>query len=310
MRPVKCVNEHFFDADKYAKCPQCGAEMKTINSSSFSKYENKPAKTSLFGRGRKKKESDVVMVPMSSEQGTFGFFTPGSPASENDEVDASQSMMISQGDEDSLESSNQMEPTVSDNLMEDYENNRETVNESQKEYVQMQPQVTVVKQPSVTASVADEIRRVSSNNNGKTVGFFSQNRRQRTETSDKPFATNTEPVVGWLICVRGPHFGESFSITSGRNSIGRNSTNSVCLSKDDTVSREKHAWLVFEPRKKRFVAQPGEASGLAYVNGEEVLQPVELHEKEVIEFGNTKLMLIPLCGENFSWEEWMEDSDS
>lgn len=310
MRPVKCMNEHFFDADKFAKCPQCGAEMKTINSSSFSKYENKPAKSSIFGRGRKKKESDVVMVPMSSEQGTFGFFSPSSPASENNEVDDSQSLMDSQTNEDFLEESAHMESEMSDTLMENQERDSELASETQNEHIPMQPQVTVVKQPSVTASVADEIRRVSSNNNGKTVGFFSQNRRQRTETSDKPFATNTEPVVGWLICVRGPHFGESFSITSGRNSIGRNSTNSVCLSKDDTVSREKHAWLVFEPRKKRFVAQPGEASGLAYVNGEEVLQPVELHEKEVIEFGNTKLMLIPLCGESFSWEEWMEDSDS
>ena len=326
MRPVKCMNEHFFDADRYAKCPQCGAEMKTVNSSSFSKYENKPAKPSLFSRGKKKKENEAVMVPMSSEQGTFGFFTPNVPGA--DASPAPQQMPVSAPPQPMSASTpsfpNQM------NYANQYGNSNpaqmqgtvtELVRRQAPAYTDEQltrnenaPSSTVqasssAAPSSAASSVADEIRRVSSNNEGKTVGFFNQNRRQKADSSDTADTSVSEPVVGWLVCVKGVHFGESFTITSGRNSIGRNQSNSICLSKDDTVSREKHAWIVFEPRKKRFLVQPGESSGLIYVDGEDVLQPVEIHSNEIIELGGTKLMLVPLCGENFSWEDWMNDPD-
>ena len=342
MRPVKCMNEHFFDADRYAKCPQCGAEMKTVNSSSFSKYENKPAKPSLFSRGRKKKENEAVMVPMSSEQGTFGFFTPNVPGA--DASPAPQQMSASTPSfpnqmnyANQYGNSNpaQMQGTVTELVRRQapaYTDEQLTRNESAPSSGAIPPvapsapssvhssvpssapsstaQASSSAAPSSAASsVADEIRRVSSNNEGKTVGFFNQNRRQKADSSDTADTSVSEPVVGWLVCVKGVHFGESFTITSGRNSIGRNQSNSICLSKDDTVSREKHAWIVFEPRKKRFLVQPGESSGLIYVDGEDVLQPVEIHSNEIIELGGTKLMLVPLCGENFSWEDWMNDPD-
>lgn len=308
MRPVKCMNEHFFDADKYAQCPQCGAEMKTVNSSSFSKYENKRAKSSIFGRGRKKKENEAVMVPMSSEQGTFGFFAPSVPDSETEVASSSSSQGTSMSENNSIQQT-EARGAVSDTVPQVAFPAVEQLNESDDAFANAKQPVSGKVQPSSAASVVNEIRRVSSNNEGKTVGFFNQSRRQKSDDTDTPAISSSEPVVGWLICVKGVHFGESFSITSGRNSIGRSASNSVCLSKDNTVSREKHAWIVFEPRKKRFLVQPGESSGLTYVGGDDVLQPVELHERDIIELGDTKLMLIPLCGDEFSWEEWMKDAN-
>ena len=121
--------------------------------------------------------------------------------------------------------------------------------------------------------------------------------------------STSDPVVGWLICVRGVHFGEAFNIYMGRNSLGRSHSNRICLSKDNTISREKHAWITYEPRRRTFLIQPGESAGLVYVNGESVLTATEISGNEYIEIGNTRLQLIPLCGENFSWEMFSNDDE-
>ncbi len=117
------------------------------------------------------------------------------------------------------------------------------------------------------------------------------------------------PVVGWLVCVKGAHFGESFSIGAGRNSVGRYDSNSIVLSKERTVSREKHAWIVFEPRKKEFFVAPGESSGLTYYNGENIFQPQKLGALDSIELGEAGFVFVPLCSDSFDWENYINKNN-
>jgi len=113
------------------------------------------------------------------------------------------------------------------------------------------------------------------------------------------------PVVGWLVVVSGPGRGRSVSLGYGMNSIGRDSDNRVALSfGDELISRKKHATLTYDPRGKKFFLQHGESSNLTYLGEDPVLAPVALGGGETIRLGDaTELRFIPLCGEDFDWEE-------
>lgn len=76
----------------------------------------------------------------------------------------------------------------------------------------------------------------------------------------------------------------------------------LCISGDDTISRNKHAILSFNPETQHFKILPGEGRGIAYCNGEEVDSPRELHSHDVLRLGQTQLLFIPLCDDRFNWD--------
>lgn len=112
-----------------------------------------------------------------------------------------------------------------------------------------------------------------------------------------------EPVAGWVVAISGPHKGKDFVIKSGRNFIGRNDMMDICLGLDNSVSRNKHAVLVFEPKSCRFIVQPSESHELVYLNGDVLLESKDLKSMDIISLGNTDLMFIPFCNESFNWEK-------
>ncbi len=115
-------------------------------------------------------------------------------------------------------------------------------------------------------------------------------------------AASFDPVVGWLVCVEGGDRGRDFRLRTAKNFIGRAPGMDVCLIRDDSVSREKHAAVAFEPEEGKFWLLPGDAQGLVYLNGKVVHTPVELASEDKIKVGQTTLMLVPLCGDKFRWQ--------
>ncbi len=115
--------------------------------------------------------------------------------------------------------------------------------------------------------------------------------------------TGINPVVGWLVCVQGREKGKDYRIRSEKNYLGRSSKMDICIRGDETISRENHAIIVYNPKTNTFRLHPGEGRGLVYLNGEEVFQPAELNRYDLIELGETKLAFIPFCGEAFQWTE-------
>lgn len=113
----------------------------------------------------------------------------------------------------------------------------------------------------------------------------------------------TEPVVGWLTCIEGDHYGESFPLKSGRNFIGRNANMDVVLAGDMSVSRERHAVVIYEPKAKCFIAQAGDARELFYLNDNVVLNNEMMKNYDVLSIGNEKLIFVALCGPQFCWED-------
>jgi hypothetical protein len=109
------------------------------------------------------------------------------------------------------------------------------------------------------------------------------------------------PVVGWLVCLEGPDRGRDYRLRMEKNFIGRAPHMDVVIENDTTVSRDKHAIVIFDPKKKTFWLLPGEASGLVYLNGDLVNSPAQMKSDDILEVGQTKLVLIPFCGDRYSW---------
>ena len=108
-------------------------------------------------------------------------------------------------------------------------------------------------------------------------------------------------MVGWLVCLAGPDRGRDFRLHAEKNFIGRSPAMDVCVAGDETVSRDRHALVIFDPKKHAFWAVPGDASGLVYLNGDIVHSPTPMQRDDVLEVGQTKLVLVPFCGEKYSW---------
>lgn len=122
---------------------------------------------------------------------------------------------------------------------------------------------------------------------GKTVAFYSM---------------EDEPVTGFLICTMGESKGTSYTLKTGQNFIGRGMDMDVMLVKETSVSRVKHAVIIFDPKKREFYLQPGESSGLTYLNGDLVMSFCRLSAYDEIQLGECTLMFLPFCGERFSWD--------
>lgn len=111
------------------------------------------------------------------------------------------------------------------------------------------------------------------------------------------------PVVGWLVCTKGMHRGKDFRLRAGINFVGRSETMDVCLRNENSVSREKHALIIYDPKQNAFLAQMGESRELFYVNDQLITSAVVLKKHDVLQIGKVELMLFPCCDENFKWED-------
>ncbi len=112
-----------------------------------------------------------------------------------------------------------------------------------------------------------------------------------------------DPVVGWLACVAGPSRGKSYTVRGGVNSIGRSERMDIVITGDLKISAENHAKISYSDKHNRFNLLPGEGRNIVYLNDEEVFTPMPLKAYDLIDFGETKLLFVPLCGEKFTWED-------
>lgn len=122
----------------------------------------------------------------------------------------------------------------------------------------------------------------------KTIGYFG--------------SIPSEPVVGWLVVIEGEHFGEDFTLHTGKNFIGRSKNMDVVLSGDSSVSRERHAILLYEPKSNIFLVQPGDSKELFYLNNEVVLSATKIQAYDILSIGDSRLLFIPCCSDKFNWD--------
>ncbi len=146
----------------------------------------------------------------------------------------------------------------------------------------------------------------------KTVGFFDfdpifADESAKTQGSSQQGNGTSSPCVGWLIAIGGEHIGQDFRLKAGKNFIGRDISMDIALTGDKSVSRNRHAIVVYEPKQHLYLVQPGDSSGLVYRNNEVVLSPVKLVAYDMITVGEVNLLFMPLCGERFNWSTLLEE---
>ena len=131
---------------------------------------------------------------------------------------------------------------------------------------------------------------IADTDRSKTVGIIKKN-------------IGIDPAVGFLICIAGPNRGRDYKLAAGRNFIGRAAAMDVALTDDDTVSRESHALVTYDVKHNKFSLSPGQGRGITYCNDEQVETARPLKAYDIIEVGKSRLIFLPLCGENFRWDE-------
>ena len=110
-----------------------------------------------------------------------------------------------------------------------------------------------------------------------------------------------DPVVGWLICLEGKEKGRDYRIHTDNNYIGRGENMDICIRGDDTISRENHATISYDPREKNYYFTPGDGRSIVRLNDKGVFQTAELSAYDIVEIGKTRLIFLPLCGDKFEW---------
>jgi len=113
----------------------------------------------------------------------------------------------------------------------------------------------------------------------------------------------TQPVTGWLVCVDGPEKGKDYRLHEEYNYIGRSSRMDVCIAGDPTVSRENHAIIAYDTQGRLFFFAPSSGASIVRHNGRAVLNNVELKYGDRLQIGKGTFLFVPLCGENFQWED-------
>lgn len=314
MNVIRCRNGHFFDSDSYGTCPHCG-EIANITKVEQPKEEKK----GFWARTRKDKAASAQQINSNATLDCENFVNGNDTTDvieinkdSNNKQNASNSQLeknptldfwqtssnYNSNSDDIYDISNESNSTKEVNIKSTDIATDESSNEKRNTYTKEQG-----KQNEVSTSLREVVKNASASNEGKTMSYF--NSATSASSSQSSVKCINEPVVGWLVCVFGEHFGECFSIYAGKNSIGRSTDNRIVIPNDNSISRVKHALIVYEPKKRNFYLQPGDSSGLTYLNDDYITDSKKLNLYDSIELGESKFIFISLCGENFSWEDYM-----
>lgn len=276
MKKVKCVNDHFFDIERFPTCPICGAGVTGA--------ELAPAEKNTAGT------ADYTIPLLASAGERDSFANPLAPSSANPKQSSekqkplNESQKTFRGSVDELAPTESLEPADPQTL--------ENTDNSEETHVG-----TDIKAPT------------------KEQGFTSHT-SAAAEAPDLKDATalpmtlayynfdEVKPPVGWLVCIKGTYAGRAFECKTGRNRIGRNGNMEICLLHDTSISKEIHALIIYEPKQRVFYLQAGTSEGLTYLNGNYLFDHSELHAFDRIEIGKAEFLFLPLCGEKFTWDDY------
>jgi len=143
--------------------------------------------------------------------------------------------------------------------------------------------------------------------------MLKENEEEEPEDSEKAVVKkgneNKEFPTGWLVCVKGAHCGQVFPLDTEKNKMGRNPKFDISLMKEMTVTEEAQAVVIYEPKHRVFYLQNGTSDGLVYLNEELLFSHDRLKAYDKIQIGNAEFIFIPLCGEQFTWDDYMYEGE-
>ena len=123
--------------------------------------------------------------------------------------------------------------------------------------------------------------------------------------SDEELKYYQEPVVGWLVVVGGPGIGAHRPIFMGSNTIGSASDQRIPIDfGDDYISKQEQAYIRYDADDRQFLFIPNLAkTNVVSIDNVKPTSAVRLMPYDIISMGNTQLVFIPFCGEEFDWSD-------
>jgi len=114
-----------------------------------------------------------------------------------------------------------------------------------------------------------------------------------------------EPVVAWLVVIGGPGLGAFRPLFTGNNTVGRATTNRVPIDfGDDSISSQEQAYVRYDASDREFLFVPNlSKTNVVSINDQKPTSAVRLRPMDVITMGQTQLVFVPFCGEDFDWSE-------
>lgn len=282
MNLSRCSNGHFYDKEKFPTCPYCAQGV-----------GNDDGLTSVFN------ENDMG----ATEPMTYNDQPQQPPVGNvvNPNIATGQSRINNIG----RQADNVVIPDATETLG---DNSGDFIGKTEPRHQNVQEEKKIT-----PAGVTDD-------DDDHTVAFYDDifsapttskvNEVKTTESVAKETVKRSvsTPCTGWVIALDGNHLGEDFRLKVGKNFVGRDSSMDIALVGDKSVSRNKHAILVYEPKQHLYLVQPGESSELVYLNNEVVLSPMKLEAYDVITVGEVKLLFMPLCGAKFNWTDYLNQN--
>ena len=111
------------------------------------------------------------------------------------------------------------------------------------------------------------------------------------------------PVVGWLVCIKGVNFGKEYRIHSDYNYVG-SASGDVVIQGDPKISHEKHMLITYDSEARKFYVSPFSGSNMVRLNDKALVGGAEeLHSYDVIRTGDSTFMFIAFCGPEFNWDQ-------
>ncbi len=114
-----------------------------------------------------------------------------------------------------------------------------------------------------------------------------------------------EPVVGWLVVVGGPGIGAHRPIFTGSNTIGSDPGQRIPIDfGDEYISRQEQAYIRYDADDRQFLFIPNLAkTNVVSIDNVKPTSAVRLMPYDIISMGDTQLVFIPFCGEEFDWSD-------
>lgn len=118
-----------------------------------------------------------------------------------------------------------------------------------------------------------------------------------------------DTVRGWLVCIEGKKKGETYTIFSENNYIGRSrdntesGSNQIVIDFDENITRIHHASIEYDKGENAFYANTVEGKSNIRINDAKVRTATKLNAYDIITIGETKLIFVPLCCDKFKWPD-------
>ncbi len=305
----RCKAGHFYDADKYISCPYCRGSEKEDATIAFGSEKSHaislPAAIQEEDEKPEAGEEHTMSLKEAVREAVLGTgrtveCCESEPVEtqgkyKNEEVNKDEKAAASKSEEEpeaectgSAEESGKEETGI---IHKEADETNKTDRSKNTEVIEETVEMEIVK---------TEEKQVDEKNGSE--------RSERVEKPERPMKNagqgiRNEPVVGWLVCTEGCHYGKSFELRPKRNFIGRGDENDVVLAGDPSVSEYRHTIVIYDPRSRNFIVQQGDSRELSYLNGALLLNSEMLKAYDILSVGDEQLLFIPMCGEAFSWED-------